>query len=690
MRRQVERLLDPRALALVGATERPGYASRILRNLRSGTYSGQMHLVNPARSTVHGLATVPSVCAIDEPVDVAVLVVPPDAVACVLRECVMADIGVAVVITAGFSEGGDVGRERLLALRSAVDGSAITVIGPNSNGYASTASGLWASSFSGLRPAEAQPTLPIALLSQSGASAFGAAHERAQDLGFSFQTVIATGNEDLTSSTDLTRVLLAGDTHVVALISETLHDIPSLLRANADACRRGRSIVVLKVGRSAAGRAAAATHTAALASDDRVLDGVLAQHGIVRVDDIDDLVQTARYLALAPRPAGRRAVVLSHSGGLGAIAADALGSEGFELPRLSDRTAGRLTALLGGQFRGQNPVDITMALREPVVTDVVDILADEQPDLIQVVTAGDAALLGRVAAAATDVPRHLVWTSGLRRDDGPSSVDASLLAWFTSPTLAARSLARCRDAAALPARPAGSRVPTGAADLEVDEVDAKLAIEALGLIRTPARAIAGDIPTLVELAATVPRPWVLKITAPHIVHKTQGGFIELGITDVNQLKVAAELMVSRIRDSDRHEWRFLLEHQHRFDRELFIACTVDPDIGPVIGVGSGGTDVEIEPDITWGTCPLDEIAAQRLASRGRLGALADAGHLDTAVVAHALLTLSERFAVDASPFASIELNPVIVEPHTHQLMALDAVVRLCEQAARETPMSGGC
>lgn len=687
---RLERLLAPRALAVVGATERPGYATRLLRNLVEGEYAGPVHPVSPARDTVFGRPAFRSLRDVPGPVDVALVVVPPDAVPQVIEDCGAAGVAAAVVITAGFGEAGEEGRRRRELLRAAAARTGVLLIGPNVTGYASAPADVWAATFSALRPREARPALDAVLLSQSGGTAFGAVHERAQDHGFSFRAVLSTGNEEVVTSEQLAEQFLALGTRVVAMVCEDFHDGPALLRAARVARERGAAIVVLKVGRSAAGRAAAATHTAALAADDAVVDGVLAQHGVIRVEDVDELVQCVRFLATSPVPEGDSAIVLSHSGGLAAMAADAMGAVGFRLPPLSRAVQEELDQLMPGRGGRSNPVDISMALREPVVADVVRALLRDRPDVLQVVTAGDAVLAERVAdgvrAAGPDASAvALVWAGGVRTGTDMTRLDASEVPWFTGPRIAARILrAGVRPAgASVPALSAGSTTPLDAA--AVDEHAGKALLRGAG-IPVPASASAGTVDEVVAAAATVPGPWVLKVACAAVLHKAAAGLVVLGLGDETELRSAATVLAERAPAAvGGAPWRFLLEQQCDVRSELYVGCTVDPHFGPVVGVGRGGADVEQDPTVVWSTCPLDRDGALRVLGDQRLAGWLAARlgtEADRVAIADAVAVLSRWFLDAPERPQEVEINPLAVA-RDGGVIALDAVVRLAGAAPGE-------
>lgn len=682
MEDRVHRLLRPRSIALVGATERPGYADRILTNLIAGGYGGRILPVSTSRDEVRGLPAAPSVTALEGPVDVAVVVVPAPAVPDVVAQCGEHDVGAVVVISSGFGEAGEEGREHARRLREA--GAGQLVIGPNGNGYASVLADAWPTSFSDINRDVRPPVIPAALLSQSGGVAFGAGLGRAYDHGYSFSAIFSMGNEEVTTSERLADLLLRDGLRVAALVAEEFRDPEALLHAARTAREVGGAIVALKVGRSEAGRRAAATHTEALAGDDAVTDGVLRQHGIVRVEDVDQLVQATRYLAVAGPPRGRRAIVVSHSGGLGAQAADALGAQGFELPALAPTTLARLDELLGDVGGRGNPLDITMKLREPVVSEVVTTLLAERPDLVQVITAGDGELPGRIdagiAAAGPDAaPTHLVWSSGIRTAREPERLERSPVAWFSGPVLAAQVLARSREAASdvVPAI-TGHR---GAAPRRVatpDEIAAKRLVAGIG-VPVPSSAMARDVDALRDAVGSVPGPWVLKVAAEGILHKAAEGLLALGLHDVDAvLAAAARLDPLRRR---RPGALFLLEHQHRIEHEFYLGMIDDHHFGPVVGFGAGGSRVEEQARVTWATCPLDVLGALRMFEAPEVRGLT--ARLDEGVregLAEVVASVTGWFAASADRATSIEINPLAVvaaeEGSDVRVVALDAVLRV--------------
>ncbi len=679
----LQRLLAPRAVAIVGATENPGYAARLLGNLVEGGYAGGIHPVSPTRDTVFGRPVFRSLQDVPGPVDVALVAVPPDAVPQVVEDCGAAGVAVAVVITAGFGEAGEQGRRRRRLLRAAADRAGVLLIGPNVAGYASLPADVWATSFSRLRPRAAKPALSAVLLSQSGGMAFGSVHERAQDHGFSFQAVVSTGNEEQTTAEQLAEQFLALGTRVVAIVCESFRDGPALLRAARAAREAGGRIVVLKVGRSPQGRAAAATHTAALAADDAVVDGVLRQHGVVRVDDVDELVQCVRFLATSTPPTGSRAIVLSHSGGLAALAADALGTAGFDLPPLSRAVGAELDALLPGLEGRTNPVDITLALRDPVVTDVVRVLLHDRPDVLQVVTAGDPALAERVAdgvraAGADPAAVCVVWTGGVRTGEGMERLDDAQVPWFTGTRIAASVLDRCRRAtsAAVPELTGRDGVQHPAA--AVDEATGKALLREAG-IEVPRGATATSVEEVLGAASRVPGPWALKVASAAVLHKASAGLVVLGIRDEATLRQGAEALAERARSQlPDASWSLLVEHQHDVQAELYLGCTVDPQFGPVVGVGRGGADVELDAAVTWLTCPVDEGAVH-----GVLGAEPFASWLaarqvteqSRGAVAGAVAGLSRWFLTAPQAPQEVEVNPLAVT-RDGEVVALDAVLQL--------------
>jgi acyl-CoA synthetase (NDP forming) len=371
---------------------------------------------------------------------------------------------------------------------------------------------------------------------------------------------------------------------------------------------------------------------------------------------------------------------VSHSGGLGAQAADALGARGFDLDPLSPSTVARLDELLGASGGRGNPLDITMRLREPVAAEVIATLLAEGPDMLQVITAGDGELPARVqqgvdAAGPDAAPTHLVWSSGIRSARDPDQLDASPVAWFTGPVLAAQVLERAREAATeLFPEIAGRRDSRTGRLVTPDEATAKRILAGIG-VAVPEGRVVSDFDGLRAAVEQVPGPWVLKVASEGILHKAAEGLLAVGLTDVDAVMTAAErLEPLRLR---RPGAVLLLEHFHEVRAELYVGTIEDQHFGPVIGFGAGGSRVEATARVTWATCPLDVDGALRMMDAPEVRGVMDGiDAVATGQVAETVAGIATWFAASPDRAASVEINPLAVVAGPDPVVALDAVLRV--------------
>jgi acetate---CoA ligase (ADP-forming) len=331
-------LFEPRSVALIGASADPqSISARPLRLMRQHGYAGRLYPVNPKYDELQGLRVYPTIATVPERVDLALVVVPAPLVPGVLQECAAAGVGCAVVITSGFAESGEAGRELQERIAEVVARTGLRVCGPNSEGLFNPAAGVCAT-FSpavdpehGYEPSRA-PAGPIAIVSQSGGLAF-ALLNHAQDRGLGVGAVVSTGNEvDLGWADYVDYVLDQPGTRVVLSFVEAFRQPGRLVEVARKAARLRKPLLIAKIGRTQVGRRAAASHTASLVGTDAAYSAAFKQLGILRVDDVDDMLDLAAYFSIGHLPAGRRVAVLTASGGAGAWLADACAVRGLELP----------------------------------------------------------------------------------------------------------------------------------------------------------------------------------------------------------------------------------------------------------------------------------------------------------------------------------------------------------------------
>src|SRR5262252_8573506 len=353
---RLAKLLKPRSVALIGATDHSMWSQYTYQNLRALSPDVPVYCVHPRHDVVHGQPVHRSISAIGQPVDLAYVMVPTSQVIPVIEEAGSAGVRHADVLTAGFAEAGAEGRaleERLVALATRHD---LILLGPNGNGFINATDQL---APYGLPIAAPLHAGPLGIVLQSGGLASVVLH-MAQTRHIGISRLVATGNEAMVTATDVLAYLVDDPkTTAIAAFLESIRD-PDRFRAVANAALdAGKPIVVLKVGRSAAGERAALAHTGAMVGDRAVVRAALRDLGVVQVDSLEDLLVTAGLLAYNRAPLGRRLVAVTASGGACDLIADRATDEGIELPEFPAATTRGLTELLPAFSSPRNPLDVT-------------------------------------------------------------------------------------------------------------------------------------------------------------------------------------------------------------------------------------------------------------------------------------------------------------------------------------------
>ena len=446
------RLLRPRSIAIVGASENPDSLSgRPLEVLRQHGYDGRIYVVNPNRARVGGLASYPSVAALPEPVDLAVVAVRAALVPEVVAGCAAAGVRAVVVFSSGFAETSPAGRAAQDRMAGLAEASGMRLLGPNGEGFFNVADGV-AVSFSpavdrrrGLRNLTAGN---LAIVSQSDGLGFALFNwGQAAGLGASF--VVTTGNESDVDVLEVAGALLADDQiAVVALIVEGFRRPADLAPVAQRARELGKHIVVAKLGGSVAGRRAAPVHTAHESGDEPEYDRMFCEGGVVRADDQEDLLDVCFALSRGRPMCGRRVGVVTTSGGAGIWMADACEAHGFTVPELSARAQSALRPLMPLFGSAGNPVDVTaqMVTGGSIATVLRTLCASGEVDAAVVVTSLAAPdLLRRESGALRVVLAELATPVVIYSYTVPGEPSLERLrelpvAWYPSPRRAARAL----------------------------------------------------------------------------------------------------------------------------------------------------------------------------------------------------------------------------------------------------------
>ncbi len=715
-------LLDPKSIAVVGATERIGsYADTVLRNLAFSGFGGTVWGVNPNRDEVHGRPCFPSLLDLPEPADAVVVAIPAALVPASIAEAVERGCRGAVVLAAGFGEV-ESGREAEDELRRIALAGDLPVCGPNGNGIVSVAGGgsIWGDSLPPLVPGA------VAMVSQSGNVAVNAIGSRR---GINFHTIVSTGNQTVLDTGAWVEAIARREgVRSIALFQETDGDGQALAESLATCADRGVRVAVLKVGSSAAGGQAAAAHTGAVAGDHRVFRALMEEAGAAWAGDPHELLELARVLAepralpttateARPRPATVTGpAILTCSGGDSGIAADQAEVLGLGLPSLAPETLTRLDRLLPEAATPGNPLDYTSLLwtETDLLSEIVATVG-EDPSVDQLLLFHDhpQGLRPEHEEEWAEVRRALV--AGAVRS-GTASILASTLPDLVSqeavaelselgvPVVggipAALSAARAgrigapdserllriaasagksreSDGSGVPGRGTQADRYGGFGGTWLAEAEAKQLIRKYGLVTPPGRT-AGDKAACVKIAEGIGWPVALKLSGPGIRHKSEIGAVRLGLESGAEVEAACTGMLERYRSggdrgtSDPVE--FLVESMAAPGVELLVAARRDAVV-PNIAIGIGGIWTELLDDVAVVPLPAEPKSVLR-ALGGLRGAAMLAGGRGTSAPDLEAIAEVARLAgliLIEAELELLELNPVSAGPAG--VVVLDAVAR---------------
>ncbi len=711
-RRPLDAIFHPRSIAVIGATEKPGSVGRtILWNLLSSPFGGTVYPVNPTRPAILGVKAYSSVAAIDEPVDLAVIVTPAKTAPGLVEECGQAGVQGVIIISAGFKEVGAEGVELESQVLAAARRHGIRVVGPNCLGVMNPVEHMNATFAAGI----ANPGR-VGFISQSGALLTAILDwATLEDVGFS--SIVSLGSMLDVGWGDAIDYL--GDdpnTDSIVIYMETIGDARAFLSAAREVALT-KPIIVIKPGRTAQAAKAAASHTGSLTGSDDVLDAAFRRAGVLRVEKISELFQISEILAKQPRPKGRRLSIVTNAGGPGVIATDALIGGGGELTELKPETMERLNAVLPAVWSHNNPIDIIgdapperyaqaleVAASDPSTDGLLVILT---PQAMTDPTATAKALIEH--ARIEGKPVLASWMGGEEVAEGAAILREAGIPTFAYPDTACvlfnhlwrydANLRSLYETPRLPVAPERSEFRE-----EVDAIIADVAAEGRTLLteyESKKVLAAYGVPiTDTELATTpdeavaaaedIGYPVVAKLLSRTVTHKTDVGGVVLNLRDPDAVREAFE----QIRDSvtekagaEHFEGVTIQPMINWSGYELIVGSSPDPQFGPVLLFGMGGQLVEVFRDRALALPPLNTNLACHLISetmiakalRGVRGRKA----VDIDVLAALLVRFSELVA-EQPRIAEIDINPLLASPE--RIIALDARVVLHPASVAEADL----
>ncbi len=672
----------PQGIAIVGASSHPeklGYG--VARNLFKSGYSGAVHLVNPKGGKIFEREMVKSIADIPDPVDLAVLVIPPKYAPATMRACGERGIKATILVSGGFRETGEEGAKLENETLKVAREFGIRMIGPNCIGLIDTHLPLDTT----FLPLDMPMAGQIAFISHSGAIC-DALIDWSKGQGFGFSRIISIGNQADVNETDLLP-LVAEDEHtkVITLYLENVNDGGRFIE-NTRKIVAEKPIIVLKTGRSQSGQRAAASHTGALAGADTAYTAAFEKAGVFRANTTEEIFDWARALAWSPLPQGRRVGVLSNAGGLCVITADALDHEGLELTDFAPKTTRALNDFLVPAASTQNPIDMLAgATAKDYAKALRLLLADSNTDSVLVLVppppmypAEEVAdeIIPVIQQAKKPVLVVLVGSEHI--EEASRRLQKAKIPEYRFPERATSALARLVERAEFLGENQRGVPPSTSPDLtdiraaladspSGDWLVPELAERLMNLYAIPTSPIklAPSAESASKIATELGFPIAMKIASPDIPHKSDVDGILLNLASVREVLEGYEMLMKRV-SSKKPRAKLegvLLQKMIPAGQEVIVGAVRDPQFGALMMFGSGGVEVEGLKDVAFAIAPLSTKEAEKMISKTwagkKLNGYRNLPAVDKSALIDALCKLSQ-LAHDLPEIAEIEINPLTV------------------------------
>ncbi|HLV08261.1 MAG TPA: acetate--CoA ligase family protein [Croceibacterium sp.] len=694
---QIDRLLRPKSVAVVGASDRKGaLGATLLNNLVQYEFAGEIYPVNPKREELLGLKVYHSVEELPEGIDCAVLAIPRPFVIDTVRSLAERNCGAVVIYSAGFSEAGEEGMRDQEELARIAREHGMVIEGPNCLGCTNYVERVPLTFVETNMQTPPKGMRAVGIASQSGALAAvlaTALHPR----GLYVSTSVSTGNEAASGVEDYVEWLIDDeDTHVIAMYVESLRRPKAFIAAARRAREAGKPIVMLHPGKSSKAQESAATHTGAMAGDYQLMKAKLSREGVIFADTLEELGDITEIALRCKALPGAAMAVLGESGALRGLAFDIAEDIGLDLIHLDDDNSPALRAILPDFVPVSNPTDITaLGLSEPeIYTKVLTALLEDErigsvvasiiqsdpitsgikfPHIIKVLEDGTFSkplVFAGVDEGATVPPEYI---DGLRKVGIP---------WFPSTERAYRAIARLADLAKrdLTDRSGESIAMPGLDGVSgvVPEYRAKELLRPLGVL-FPEGRFAASADEAVAAAEGVGFPVVMKAQAAALGHKSDAGGVILNLKSADDVREAFERMYGNVANYDTSIQLdgVLIEKMGRVGTEMIVGAKNDPEWGPVVLAGFGGVTAEILKDVKLFTPDMDQAAVHagllQLKQAALLMGYRGSPALDVAALAGLIVQVGRIMAGNPA-IREIDLNPVIVYPEGEGVIALDALM----------------
>jgi acyl-CoA synthetase (NDP forming) len=680
-------LFAPKSVALIGASaDETKNNSRPQRFLRKHGYAGRVFPVNPRGGEISGEKAWPDLKSVPEPVDHAFIMVPAAAAPDVVAQCCERGVPVATIFSAGFAELGEEGLARQRRMVEMARAAGLRLLGPNCMGIVNVQDAT-PLTVNAVFEQEYPLPGPLSVVSQSG-SMLGTLVSRARPRGVGFSKLVSVGNECDLGVGEIADMLVDDPaTGAILLFLETFRDADRLALAARRACAAGKPVIAYKLGRSSVGREVATSHTGALTGPDEVAAAFFRDHGIIRVDMMESLIETPRLVLGHRPPRGRRVAVVTGTGGAAAMVVDRLGTLGAEVvppaPDVIARLAAKdipvapvpLTDIPMGQSEGGR---YTAILSEYLGSDhcdaVVSVVGSSSRNLQVIVE--------RVLKAQSRGSKPLAVFLAPRADEGLALLEQNGVAGFRTPETCADAVnAYLNWRAPVERGPRADKEIAAAAAIaanskarRLNEMDSHALFAALGIPVVQSRVL-----TAAADCAGMGGEVVVKILSADIAHKTDAGLVRLGVPAADaHVEVGRMLKEARERFPQAEVDGVLVQRMERGLAETIVGFRRDPEVGPIVMLGAGGIAAELRRSICVRLAPVSLEEARAMIGEVRdLAVLSGYRNLprgDCAALARAIRALSLLALLDARKVSEAEINPLIVRAEGQGVVAVDGLV----------------
>jgi acyl-CoA synthetase (NDP forming) len=681
-------LLKPASVAVVGASTDPKkLTGRPIAYLQKHGYQGRIYPINPRADEVLGLQSYDDPRNLPEAPELGLVLVGASRVVEAVRQLSEAGAKAAIVLASGFGEAGEEGARRQVELRNAA--GSMRILGPNTIGVVNLTDRIMLTA-SGAMELEDFTSGSIALVSQSG-GILGSLLSRAVARGIGFSKLIATGNESDLDVADCVDALAQDDaTSAIALYLETIRNVTAFRSAVARAVGAGKRIVAYKVGRSESGAKAAVSHTGALAGADEVYDALFAQIGVIRATTFADLLDIPAALASGRIMKGRRAAIVTSTGGAATLVADNIGLAGLEVPAPDADTAARLRALdLPDAVLDRNPIDVTLAGLQPDLFRAILKILAESSSYDAIVTVVGSSSIGQPDVVAQPLLDSMSQTSkpmlAYVSPDAPgivSHLNRNNIPAFAAPEACALALQALQPVAVV--NDSAPRNPTSVdtsdfASGALNEAQAKKLCALFGVPVTK-EAAASTPREAAEIASTFGGHVVIKILSSEILHKSEVGGVAVGVAPEDVEACCAQMLENVRKANDAKVDGFLVQELVVGGTEMILGFNRDPQLGSYILLGAGGVTTELYQDVAIRLLPISRNTAREMIDSLQCSALLKGFRgrplADVEALTDAILSFSDLVGALDKRLLEAEINPLFVLRQGSGVRAGDGLVVL--------------